>query len=392
MSDAVDLEAQLLRALMRLPGPVLDVLASREPAEVGGRRLDPRFRMLAHLSRRRPRPRAPALEGVRAAAARGFALGQGRPEPDVAWEAISAPGGTGERPARLYRPPRQDPAAPPFLWLHQGGGVLGDLETGHAFCTVLARTCRTVVVSLDYRLAPEHLHPAGLEDALAAFRWLREPGGRWGAAAGRAAVGGDSAGGWMAALICHRLHAAGEPQPALQLLVYPAVDFAGETQSTALYADSFPLSADLAGWFRTRLFPSGTDLADPSISPLRAAALEGLAPAVVATAGFDPLVDQGEAYAHRLVEAADAALYRCYDRLAHGFLSFTGLVPAADVAAREIAGLARQGLEGLLPVSARARAAHAQAAPTASATERKPSAWRRWRRSRATRATSPGPP
>lgn len=199
----------------------------------------------------------------------------------------------------------------------------------------------------------------------------------------------------MAALLCLRLRDAGEAQPDLQLLVYPAVDMASRTQSLQIYADAFPLPRAMMDWCRERLFAPGADLADPAVSPLHAEALEALAPAVVVTAGFDPLVDQGEAYAHRLVTAADAALYRCYDALPHGFLNFAGLVPAADVAAREIAGLARQGCEGLLPVSSHALAAHAapeaQPAPTASATERKPSAWRRWRKSRLSRGTTPGP-
>ena len=393
MPDA--LPATLLRWWLRLPGPVLNAFCGDEPAELGGRRLDPRFRFLAHAARGRPGLETLPLGEARRAVGRGAALGASPPEPGVSWETVEAPGAAGPRPARLYRPRRRDPRAPVMLWLHGGGGVLGDLETSHGFCTVLSAALQAPVLSLDYRLAPEHRFPAGLDDAQAAFGWVREEAGRLGGPAGAVAVGGDSAGGWMAALLCQRLRAAGEPQPALQLLVYPATDMASQTQSLEIYADSFLLPRQVLAWCRDLVFAPGTDLADPAVSPLHAPALEGLAPAVVVTAGFDPLVDQGEAYAHRLVTAADAALYRCYDALPHGFLNFTGLVPAAEVAAREIAGLARQGCEGLLPVSAHARAAHAgdaaQPAPTASATVRKPSAWRRWRNSRASRGTSPGP-
>lgn len=385
-----------LKLLLKLPGPVLDLLASGEPGELGGRRLDPRFRLLARAARSRPPLSTMTVEAMRASVARGVALAAAASEPGVRWEATTLPGAAGDLPARLYRPPRPDPRAPPMLWLHGGGGVLGGLESAHDVCAVLAAGLRAPVLSLAYRLAPEHPWPAGVDDALAAFRGARSLAASLGAPAGRAAVGGDSAGGWMAALVCHRLRAAGEEQPALQLLVYPVVDFASRSQSLEIYGDSFPLPRPTLDRLRDLLLPPGTDREDPALSPLREPVLEGLAPAVVVTAGFDPLVDQGEAYAHRLVEAADAALYRCYDALPHGFLNFMGLVPAAQVAAREIAGLARQGYEGLLPVSAHALAAHAreaeaQRAAEASATERKPSAWRRWRRSRSIRGTSPGP-
>ena len=385
MSDAPS-GATPLRVLLALPGPVLDLMSGDEPSELGGRRLDPRFRFLSHAARSRPALTDMPLEQARVAAAQAITLAALAPQPGVAWRELSAPDGAGGRnPARLYTPERVDPAAPLMLWMHGGGGVIGDLDTSHGVCTVLAEALRGPVLSLDYRLAPEHPYPAGVDDALAAYRWARDSAAELGAAPG-VAIGGDSAGGWMAALVCQRLRSAGEAQPALQLLVYPAVDMASQTQSIEIYGDVFPLTRPLSLWFRSALLPAGVDPAAPEVSPLRADALEGLAPAVVVTAGFDALVDQGEAYAHRLVAAADATLYRCYDALPHGFLNFAGLVPAAETALREIAGLARQGYEGLLPVSAHALAAHAgaadagarpgalQPAPTASATEANPSA------------------
>ena len=142
---------------------------------------------------------------------------------------------------------------------------------------------------------------------------------------------------------------AGEAQPALQLLIYPAVDVASETPSMTTYADAYPLSGPVMDWFMGHYIGADADPADPRLSPGRTADLSGLAPAVVVTAGFDPLVDQGEAYAKRLIAAGVPTTYRCYDSLAHGFTAFTGAIPCAEWACREIAGLVREGLEGRIP-------------------------------------------
>jgi acetyl esterase/lipase len=141
---------------------------------------------------------------------------------------------------------------------------------------------------------------------------------------------------------------AGEPQPALQLLIYPAVDVASETQSMTTFGDAYPLSRDTMNWFMAHYMSPDADPADPRLSPIRTEDLSGLAPAIVATAGFDPLVDQGECYAKRLRDAGVPVVYRCYDSLAHGFTAFTGAVPTADTACREIAGFVRQAYEGKL--------------------------------------------
>ena len=336
----------VVRRLLSLPTPMLRLMSGGGVVYQGGRTLDPRLQYLAAQTRGAPPMTSLSPEEARRANCAGVAVMSGDPEPDVRCEDLGIPGPGGQIPARLYRPAGQDAQAPLMVFAHMGGGVIGDLETCHAFCSILAKAGRAPVISVDYRLAPEHRFPAGLEDVLAAYRWGRDHAAEFGAPARQAAIGGDSMGGNFAAIACQELKRAGEPQPALQLLVYPCVDVACESASMTTYADAFPLTRALMDWFMGHYMGPGDSPADPRLSPLRAEDLSGLAPAVVVTAGFDPLLDQGEAYARRLKEAGVPTVYRCYDSLAHGFTAFTGAVPAADVACREVAGLVREGFEG----------------------------------------------
>jgi len=345
MADT-DVQRAVLKGLLALPRPLVRLMSGGAATHVGGRTLDPAFQFLAHQARGRPSPTTRSPQEVRPAIAAGFRIVAGRPEPDFAIEPVSIEEPDGIIEARAYRPRQQDPAAPVLVYAHMGGGVIGDLDTCEAFCTILARIARCPVLSVDYRLAPENRFPAGLGDVLTAYRWARDGAGRFGAERGRAAIGGDSMGGNFAAVICQELKRRGEPQPAFQLLVYPAVDTASETPSMTTYADAYPLSRGMMDWFIGHYIGPEADPADPMLSPIRTADLSGLAPAIVATAGFDPLLDQGEAYARRLRAAGVPVTYRCYDSLAHGFTGFTGAVRAADAACREIAGLARGLIEG----------------------------------------------
>jgi len=339
-------QRMIVKALLSLPTPMLRLMAGGGVTYQGGRTLDPRLQFLAAQARSQPpMTTLPPEEARRASAGMAAALG-GLIEPGVRTEALTIEGPRGPIPARLYRPEAQDAHTPLLVFSHMGGGVIGDLEICHVFCSILARTTRGPVLSVDYRLAPEHRFPAGLEDALAAYRWGRDNAERFGAPAGQAAIGGDSMGGNFAAVACQELKRAGEAQPSLQLLVYPYVDVACESASMTTYADAFPLNRAMLDWFNDLYMGVGDSPGDVRISPLRTKDLSGLAPAVVITAGFDPLLDQGEAYARRLKEAGVPVAYRCYDSLAHGFTAFTGVIPCADVACREIAGLVREGFEG----------------------------------------------
>jgi acetyl esterase/lipase len=333
-----------LKAMLSLPAPILRALSGGGTVYVGGRTLDPRLQFLASQARRAPP--AAGLEESRAAAAALVSLLGGRPEAGVRIEPLSVPGAEGDIAARAYRPENQDPAAPVMVFAHFGGGVIGDLDTCHAFCTILAKEARCAVVSIAYRLAPEHRYPAGLDDTLAAYRWTSENAERFGAPAGRAAIGGDSMGGNFAAIACQELRRTGEPQPAMQLLVYPALDVAGEGGSMVTYSEAWPLNRATMEWFMGQYMGPGDAPGDLRLSPLRATDLRALAPAVIATAGFDPLLDQGEAYAKALGDAGVQVQYRRYDHLAHAFTAMTGASPAADAACREIARLTRQAMFG----------------------------------------------
>lgn len=336
----------VVRKLLSLPTPMLRLMSGGGVVYQGGRTLDPRLQYLAAQSRGQPPMNTLSPEEARRASAGAVAAMSGDPEPGVRIEALTIPGPGGDIPARLYRPDTLDAQTPVMVFAHMGGGVIGDLETCHAFCTILAKTGRGPVISVNYRLAPEHRFPAGLEDTLAAYRFARDNANQFGAPSGKAAIGGDSMGGNFAAIVCQEMARNGEPQPALQLLIYPCVDVACESASMTTYGDAFPLSRSTMDWFMGHYMAPGDGPADLRLSPLRAEDLSGLAPAVVVTAGFDPLLDQGECYARRLKEARVPTIYRCYDSLAHAFTAFTGAVPCADVACREVAGLVREGFEG----------------------------------------------
>ena len=344
--DNVSAGRWAVRTLLSLPAPILRLLSGGGVMWRGGRTLDPRLQFLAARSAGTPPISTQTPEEVRRTSAQALALLSAPLEPGVRVEPVRIPGPGGEIPARIYRPARQDPQAPLMVYAHMGGGVIGDLDTCDAFCGILATVLRAPVLSMDYRLAPEHRFPAGLEDVAAAYRWGRDNAARYGAPADIAAIGGDSMGGHFAAILCQDLRRAGEAQPALQLLIYPCVDVASESASMTTYADAFPLNRALMDWFMSHYMGPQDDPASPRLSPIREADLSGLAPALVVTAGFDPLNDQGEAYAKALRDAGTPTVYRCYDSLAHGFTAMTGAIPAADMACREIAGLARDALEG----------------------------------------------
>ena len=225
---------------------------------------------------------------------------------------------------RRYRPLGVEGGSlPTLIYYHGGGFVIGNIETHDSTCRRLANKSRCQVISIDYRLSPEHPFPAPTDDALAAFRHIRDNASAFGADAARLAVGGDSAGGAIAAVVCQACKQSGEAMPAFQMLIYPATDARRQSESHKLFADGYFLTRELIDWFWKAYIPAGVALTDLRLSPLLAKDVGGLPPAFVLTAGFDPLRDEGRAYANRLIDAGVKTTYVNYPGTIHGFFSLT---------------------------------------------------------------------
>ncbi|MFQ5427224.1 MAG: alpha/beta hydrolase [Gaiellales bacterium] len=229
-----------------------------------------------------------------------------------------------------------------MVYFHGGGWVIGDLDTHDGVARALANRARSVVVSVDYRLAPEHPFPASIDDAWAATAWVAEHGPQ-GIDRDRLAVGGDSAGGNLAAIVARRARER-DLDLRFQLLVYPVTDFDLGTRSYLDYAEGCGLSRDAMRWFWDLYVPSEQSRASPDASPLRARDVTGLPPALVQTAEFDVLRDEGEAYAARLEEAGVPVTLTRYDGLIHGFIRMPGVLDRASDALDEAAAALRAAL------------------------------------------------
>jgi acetyl esterase/lipase len=342
------IQKHLLKAVLSLPKPVLRAASGGRAVYVGGRTLDPRFQFLVHAARHYASIEGLPEDKARQTRAQQLALVAGKREPGVQLEDLTLEGPRGPIAARLYRGAEQDPEMALLIYAHGGEDSEEAFESCDAFCSILARCGRAPVLAVPCLPSPERRFQACFDDVLAAYRHGRDHADRFGAPQGHAAIAGDSIGGAFAAVLCQELRRLGEPQPSLQLLLYPWVDLSSQSRSMTEYAEA-TLPGEHEPWTPDRFLGPEDDPADPRISPLMAQDLSGLAPAVVVTAGFDPLVDQGEAYAKRLRAAGSPLIYRCYDHLVHGFAAFTGVVPAADTACREIAGVVREGLQGRIP-------------------------------------------
>lgn len=251
--------------------------------------------------------------------------------------AIPAPHGT--IPARFYVPKdprRHDGLSPALVFFHGGGWVIGDLDTHDVVCRQLAVEGALIVISVDYRLAPEHKFPAATDDAIAATQWVAANARELGIDASRLAIGGDSAGGNLAAVVALAARDAGGPALAGQVLIYPATDFAMTHGSHSEPETSVLLTHSVIRWFRDHYLSGAADTHDWRASPARAKSLVGLPPAYVLTAGADPLRDEGAEYAERLKQAGVPATTRHYPGQFHGFFTMGKLLQQADVAVSEI--------------------------------------------------------
>jgi acetyl esterase/lipase len=287
------------------------------------------------------------VEEARASARREAAATDSRPPlPMARVEALEVPGQAGPIPARFYVPaglPAGIPA-PLLVYCHGGGFVIGDLDTHDGVCRFLAAMAGVAVLSIDYRLAPEHPFPAAVEDAWAGFAWAAANTAALGIDPARIAVGGDSAGGNLAAVVSLLARVGGGATPAMQLLIYPPTDSTADLPSRRLFAKGFLLTKDDMDIFERCYLPPGSDPGDPRVSILLAPDLTGLPPAYVATAGFDPLRDEGEAYALRMREAGVRVALRRHPGLVHSFANQTAICRTSRAAMLEVAGALRMGL------------------------------------------------
>ncbi len=248
----------------------------------------------------------------------------------------SFPGPAGPIAARLYVPEGSRAGPWPLLIYYHGGGYIrGDLDTHDSLCRVLAHETPCAVLSVDYRLAPEHRFPAAVDDALAVLRAVAQDAARLGIDARRIAVGGDSAGGNIAAAVTLAARDGGGPEIRYQLLIYPVTDLTSETESKRLFSKGYLLNS-MPFYIASYLGPGG-DGTHPLASPLLAPDLTRLPPALVLTAGFDPLRDEGDAYAERLAAAGAAVEHVRHPDMIHGFVSLRGLLDEADAALADCA-------------------------------------------------------
>jgi len=286
-----------------------------------------------------PAPWEVPLEDLRRSYDQG-AAGLFGPQETVAWEEDVDADGV---PVRIYRPHREE--GPAIVYFHGGGWVLGGLESHGPLCRTLSARSSCAVVAVDYRLAPEHPYPAAVDDAWTALTWA---GGRF----SRLAVAGDSAGGQLAASIALRARDVGLAL-ALQVLIYPATDRSFDSASYRENADGHGLTAAEMRWLWSQYVPDEARAGEPDCSPLRAPELAGVAPALVLTAEYDPLRDDGEAYARRLADAGVAVALRQYEGLIHGFVRMPAMIARASGAIDEIADEARSALAGTDPSGTR---------------------------------------
>jgi acetyl esterase len=258
-----------------------------------------------------------------------------RPAPPLARiEDIGVAGADGMLRARLFSDtPAGGGLRPAMVYYHGGGFVQGDLDTHHHVCAKIAKWWGGIVIAVDYRLAPEHPFPAGPDDAIAAFRFVRDNGASLGVDGARTGVGGDSAGGCLAAVVAQQV----TEKPAFQVLIYPVTDGRVNSPSVNDLVNAYILPKARMVWYRDQYAGAFRDFDDPKFSPLLAADFSGLPPAFVVTGGFDPLQDDGLEYSARMEAAGGTVLHRHFEGQVHAFFNLTRVIPEATTALEEVA-------------------------------------------------------
>ncbi|WP_110789249.1 alpha/beta hydrolase [Mycolicibacterium llatzerense] len=312
-----------LRVLPKIPDRVKRVLLGGRRVTIDGNTLDTTLQLMLTAQNASGAGGLIVSSDIEVARAQLNALSQYLdPAIAVATTDFTVPGPTEPLRARHYQADVTGPT-PMLVFFHGGGFVVGGIESHDGLCRLICRDAGVQVVSVEYRLAPEHPAPAAADDCYATYLWCVDNAGRLGADPTKIAVGGDSAGGNLAAVVSQRARDNHAPLPALQLLIYPVTNFAGDTRSKVLFAEGYFLSKVDMDWFRANyLAESALDPSDPRVSPLLADDLSGLPPALVLTGGFDPLRDEGEAYAVALAAAGVPVDHRRYGSLVHAFANF----------------------------------------------------------------------
>ncbi|WP_241998220.1 MULTISPECIES: alpha/beta hydrolase [Kribbella] len=326
-------QGSALKPVTALPAGLRRRLAGA-PIQIDGNVLDPDLQLLLRLEGFLPGAKKQSVETARANLVTLSKLVAGHPPELLRVTELTVRGSDGQLGARLYVP-RSAPTSGGGLlvFFHGGGWVVGDLDSHDAYCRDLAEEAGIRVLSVDYRLAPEAEAPVAAEDAIAAFSWAVEHAEDLGVDPALVGVGGDSCGGNLSAIVAQQCVLHGLPAPALQVLIYPALDLVGRRPSRDLFAEGFFLTEEDIIWYRDHYTPDPAIRSDPMVSPIFTEDLTGLAPAYVVTAGFDPLRDEGNEYAARLAAAGVEVTHICEPGLVHGFANIL-VLPGETQAAR----------------------------------------------------------
>jgi acetyl esterase len=289
---------------------------------------------------------APPFNAYPAAEARAIydqasELVRGSPPEPFSIEELFVPGVAGDIPTWIYRPDANK-NLPLLIYYHGGGYTIGSLKSHDCVCRALCVEANCIVVSVDYRLAPENKYPAAVEDAWSAAKWLAENAESLGADKNRIAIGGDSAGGNLAAVVSLLAKESGGPKFTFQLLIYPGTDMSCSFESHKKFGKGYRLTNELVEWFYDHYFSSDDDINHWQASPLNAEDLSDLPPAFVISAGYDPLQDENRAYAEKLAKAGVAVKHSHYESMMHGFITMPGAIDKAKDAASECAAELRQ--------------------------------------------------
>ncbi len=341
------------RLLLRLPEPVQRAIAGR-PIEVDGRRLALTAQVLIRVAKLAPFDvphRGGSIGKVRRELDQAGLLAGATAGAEVKTRDVVVPGPGGPLRTRIYEPDGFTAPAPSLVYFHGGGFVLGSIDTHDGACRILAKESGVQVISVNYRLAPEHPFPAAPQDAVAAFRYVAEHAGEFGVDRARLAVGGDSSGANLAAVVSHAATRGEGPLPAFTLLIAPATDAVGGSPSHRKFASGFRLDRDEWQWYRTSYITDPAEYTDPRASVLHDDSVGGLPPTYVATCGFDLLRDEGEAYAKKLEDAGVPVIFRCHGGQLHGYVNRAGFDPDALSALVHDAGVLRAGLRLSAPVT-----------------------------------------